>query len=154
MTPYEKLDALYATLPTMNCKRMCKAYCGPILISKIEAHRLGEKRGFLDLEPAFKAADRIDLPAPAVIEYEYIGLRTEKIKDGGVGPCVFLEPTFAKCKAYDIRPLVCRLWGCIDHPMMRCPFGCVPTRWVTATEHKQLHLQVIAIQQEWQKEKT
>lgn len=44
MTAYEELDALYATLPTIKCKGLCQDYCGPIMISKIEARRLEEKR--------------------------------------------------------------------------------------------------------------
>lgn len=28
----------------------------------------------------------------------------------------------------------CHLWGLIDHPLTRCPHGCVPERWVTNDE--------------------
>jgi uncharacterized protein len=140
----EKLEALYASLPTIQCKRKCLNYCGPILISKIEAARLEAKRGHLDRQACFEAAKKISLPAPAILEREYIGIG---IKDH----CVFLEPMFGYCTVYKMRPLVCRLWGMMDTPLMRCPHGCVPTRWVTDAESKRLHLAVIAIQQEWQK---
>lgn len=39
-----------------------------------------------------------------------------------------------QCRVYDIRPIICRLWGMIDNPMMKCPFGCVPDRWLTDAE--------------------
>lgn len=30
-----------------------------------------------------------------------------------------------RCSVYDIRPIVCRLWGAV--PEMPCPYGCQPT---------------------------
>lgn len=36
-------------------------------------------------------------------------------------PCQHLGP-MGQCTIYDVRPLVCRLWGL--SPMMRCPHGC------------------------------
>jgi Fe-S-cluster containining protein len=61
--------------------------------------------------------------------------------------CVFLLPFTGKCLAYSIRPLVCRLWGVIDVPGMRCPFGCIPERWVSMTEYSELIDKVKAIQE-------
>lgn len=29
-----------------------------------------------------------------------------------------------RCSVYDVRPMVCRLWGLV--PSMRCPYGCKP----------------------------
>ena len=29
-----------------------------------------------------------------------------------------------RCSVYDVRPMVCRLWGVVE--AMPCPFGCVP----------------------------
>jgi len=145
MTAFEKLEALYATLPTVECKRKCQAYCGGILISKIEAARLEEKRGFLEKVTAFEADKRPYLPTPAIIESEFIGLRPSLTME-----CVFLMGNH--CLAYKIRPLVCRIWGCVDNEFMRCEFGCIPSRWLTNREVKQLHMDVIQIQKEWQAE--
>lgn len=39
-----------------------------------------------------------------------------------------------RCSARDIRPLICRLFGLVDNELMRCPFGCVPTRWLSDAE--------------------
>ena len=38
------------------------------------------------------------------------------------------------CAVYQIRPLICRLYGLMEDPRMRCPFGCVPERWVSDDE--------------------
>jgi len=34
-----------------------------------------------------------------------------------------------RCTVYDIRPLICRLWGTVQK--MKCPWGCVPAEWLT-----------------------
>lgn len=38
------------------------------------------------------------------------------------------------CSVYEIRPAICRLWGLVDRPTMRCPHGCVPERWLSDPE--------------------
>lgn len=145
MTPYEKLDALYAELPTMNCQRKCQSCCGPILIPKIEVARLEEKRGMLLTSSDFEPVVRADLPDPEVVLKEFLGLVPEK----GTLDCVFLAPPpFGHCQVYSIRPLICRLWGMCDHPTLRCPHGCVPSRWLDMHEVKSWLLRIIEIQQE------
>lgn len=47
--------------------------------------------------------------------------------------CSLLTPD-GRCEAYAFRPLICRLWGVVE--AMRCPFGCVPSRWATDDEAK------------------
>lgn len=42
------------------------------------------------------------------------------------------------CSVYGIRPLICRLWGAVDSPVMRCPHGCKPKRWLTDEEARDL----------------
>jgi hypothetical protein len=39
-----------------------------------------------------------------------------------------------QCSVYPIRPMICRLWGMVDNPKMRCPYGCKPERWLTDRE--------------------
>ena len=40
-----------------------------------------------------------------------------------------------RCRVYNIRPLICRLFGLVKK--MQCPYGCVPERWVSDEEaHK------------------
>lgn len=40
-----ELEKLYATLPTIECKRMCALSCGPIAFSVVEEHRIRLERG-------------------------------------------------------------------------------------------------------------
>lgn len=42
------------------------------------------------------------------------------------------------CAVYAVRPLICRLYGLVEDPRMRCPFGCLPERWVTMDEAQAL----------------
>ncbi len=49
------------------------------------------------------------------------------------GDCPMLDAT-GSCKVYEIRPLICRLWGAVDTPGMRCAFGCEPERWLSKAE--------------------
>lgn len=142
MTEYEELDAIYAELPTVNCQRKCQGCCGPILIPKIEARRLEERRGMLQVETGILGARRADLPPPEIVKRDFVGLVPDRNLD-----CVFLAPfPFGGCMAYKIRPLICRVWGCIDQLLLRCPFGCEPTRWITPEEHKQVIMKVLSVQ--------
>jgi Fe-S-cluster containining protein len=145
MSKYEELDALYAELPTVACQRKCWNYCGPILIPKIEAQRLEEKRGVLETIPIFEEKGwepgiGKHLPTPESLRRDFIGL----VPDGET-KCVFLS-LMGACMAYSIRPAVCRFWGVTDNEWMRCPFGCVPTRWMSNLEFKELLEKIVAIQ--------
>lgn len=42
-----------------------------------------------------------------------------------------------RCSVYEVRPTVCRLWGAVDAPGMRCPHGCVPAEGVALLTHEQ-----------------
>lgn len=149
MNAFEKLDALYAALPTIPCKRKCQKSCGPVLIPRIEAARLERKRGFLQLVSTFEVASRTWLPPPEIIMRNFIGVHPERD-----GLCVFLDRgILGGCTCYKIRPSVCRLFGMVDNEFMRCPFGCVPTRWVTDAEARALDLAIIEVQKEWEREK-
>jgi len=145
LTPYEKLDALFAALPTVACKKKCHMHCTAILVTRLEASRLEQKRGYIDILPAGEIAKRTYLPPPSVVVKHFIGIRPDQR-----GRCVFLNPQLGTCMAYQIRPSVCRLWGMMDNEFMRCPFGCVPTRWVTDAEAVALDNAIIAIQKEWE----
>jgi Fe-S-cluster containining protein len=46
--------------------------------------------------------------------------------------CPMLCKASGKCSVYDIRPLICRLWGMVK--AMPCPWGCNPSRWVSDKE--------------------
>ncbi|TMD08275.1 MAG: hypothetical protein E6J01_03825 [Chloroflexi bacterium] len=56
--------------------------------------------------------------------------------------CPLLTPS-GTCSVYDIRPMICRVWGLTKS--MACPFGCVPERWLTEDEAHAL----LAKAEEW-----
>ena len=45
----DALDALYASLPTLDCRRLCQDSCGPILTGSAEFLRLLSASGLRDL---------------------------------------------------------------------------------------------------------
>ena len=47
----------------------------------------------------------------------------KSITCGAYASCSMLTED-RRCSVYDIRPLICRLWGVVKS--MRCPYGCVP----------------------------
>lgn len=98
-----KLDRLYAELPAIECKRLCEECCGPVMMSRIEWERIIARCG----------------KAPAPTPEQRQRLECPMLKDGG-------------CSVYDIRPLICRLWGLVER--MACPHGCTPERWLTDEE--------------------
>lgn len=88
-----ELDALYATLPRLDCRGWCSASCGPIATSARERARIEERE-----RRALTAED----PGPH---------------------CSMLTET-QRCRVYEIRPMICRLWGLVKG--MPCPYGCRP----------------------------
>ncbi len=106
MSKYDELDQLYAKLPKINCQGLCSEVCGPISLSRMERKRL-EKR----------------------VGYPLVPVWDQKTKS-----CVILRGS--RCLAYHIRPMICRLWGLINDPRMRCRFGCVPERWLTGNDFR------------------
>lgn len=100
----------------LRCKGLCRDSCGPVPMTAAEVATLQAATGrTYEVAPLgdrfiigpLQGKDGLDCPALA---------------DG-------------KCSGYEARPLVCRLWGMVDHRWMRCPHGCAPTpRWITNEE--------------------
>lgn len=44
--------------------------------------------------------------------------------------------TLGTCSIYENRPFLCRAFGAIDTPLLKCPFGCKPI--LTAAEGREL----------------
>jgi hypothetical protein len=86
-----ELDALYATLPKLDCQGYCHESCGPIGMSVRERARIVER-----------ARKPVTCDAHA--------------------SCSMLAER--RCGVYEIRPMVCRLWGVVRS--MPCPYGCRP----------------------------
>ena len=77
------LDALYATLPRLSCKKLCQNVCGLIEMSDLEYQRIHNRIGR-------------DLPS-------YDQSLT----------CPCLNQKTGLCKVHEIRPIICRLWGLV-----------------------------------------
>jgi Fe-S-cluster containining protein len=45
LSPKERLEAIYAKLPAVACKRLCQAFCGIIPMAGIEARRCADRLG-------------------------------------------------------------------------------------------------------------
>ena len=155
MTPYEQLDALYSTLPSIPCKKLCGfGCCGPLQASGLETKRVAEKTGLV------KITDRAKWHDPANFQFRHLPYYLNKDDfyrtmefwqpDQNLDCQFFMQP-IGTCRVYALRPMICRLWGMVDHPAMRCSFGCVPDRWVTHTEAKEYFQKVVEIQEEARK---
>lgn len=57
--------------------------------------------------------------------------------------CPMLCRSSGRCTVYDIRPIICRLWGMVR--AMACPHGCTPSRWLTDVEAARLIAKVQGI---------
>lgn len=106
-----ELDALYAELPSLECRGLCWHSCGPIDMSHTEKDRI------IDLG--------VTIPGYTMEAAER--WRTEHTMEA----CPALGP-FRTCGVYQARPMICRLWGLTE--TMRCPHGCRPSRVLTEAE--------------------
>ena len=100
----EALERLYAQIPDAGCKGLCAEACGPILCTPLEAKRIEKRVGVDVLAWLDEAAADKEAWAPK--------------------PCVALKN--GRCSAYAVRPAICRLYGSVEHPRLRCPHGCEP----------------------------
>lgn len=93
------LAGIYARIPAIpDCDGRCWISCGPIGMTSRERARIRQ------------AGYRITPEAEALASAETFWC--EALTAG------------RRCAVYELRPLVCRLWGAVED--MRCPFGCVP----------------------------
>lgn len=93
-----RLRALYDRVPAVACKGDCWDACTTFPLPRVEKRRLAAEAG-------------------AVFPPEPAG------PDGKLPRCQLLTAD-NRCSVYEIRPLVCRLWGVSD--ASPCNFGCVP----------------------------
>lgn len=114
-----KLEKIYSQLPHIICKKKCHTSCGPILMSEVERERIKQKIG---RDPFLQSFD------------EFLHRLMQKDRD--CMTCPLLKKDTNLCTIYDIRPLICRLFGLVKK--LRCPHGCIPSRWLTDKEAKKL----------------
>ena len=112
----EKLDKIYKKLPKLNCKGLCTESCSLIKVGELERKRIKE---FLGNDPFIPQEDFLQ----TIMSMKKEEWACKLLKDG-------------KCTVYNIRPLICRLFGLVKK--MECPFGCVPERWLTDEEARSM----------------
>jgi Fe-S-cluster containining protein len=105
------LEAIYAELPSIDCRRLCHPACGPIVMSRAEGARIASVAGERE------AADDL--------------------------VCPYLERASGLCGVYELRPLICRLWGATES--LRCEWGCEPSAALSDAEVKRLIERVLAL---------
>jgi Fe-S-cluster containining protein len=91
----KKAKGLWNNIRNVECKGLCQESCGPISMTYAEAQIIR------------RAMPNRELPV----------FNKEKAQ------CSFLGED-GKCRGYEVRPLVCRLYGSI--PALQCEHGCEP----------------------------
>ncbi len=110
----KSLAEIYARIPRVSpCKPGCHDCCGPIAMSRVEYGRLTGKR--------------LSTSQPPIVA-------------SSTGDCPYVSPVDGCCTKYEQRPAICRLYGTVEG--MRCPRGCVPERWLTDAEARQILAEV------------
>lgn len=108
------LDAIYARIPKVEgCRTGCNDCCGPVPVTKAEAAKIS---------------------SPMLLQDSPFGkLLPSK---GDCLTCAFSSPL--GCTIYANRPLVCRLFGAVDHPRMTCPHGAKAKHLLTEAQSQEL----------------
>jgi len=100
------LQALYDQIPAIpDCDGRCWTSCGPVGMSDRERQRI--RQAGYRITPYEQAMARIDT------------FWCEALTEG------------RRCAVYELRPMICRLWGAAEG--LRCVYGCVPEggRWLS-----------------------
>jgi Fe-S-cluster containining protein len=82
----DALEALYAELPTIECRGKCWDSCGRLPLLQIERRRIAEAG--VTIPDGTKARGPMVCPALSM---------------------------FRQCSVYEIRPTICRLWALVDN---------------------------------------
>lgn len=118
-----RVRRLYADIPPVECISGCHQCCGSAPWAPIEFKRV---------RAVVKARE---LPTTAI---------PGAVVVGAVGQdCPFL--TCEGCGVYKDRPAVCRLFGAVDHAILRCPAGVVAAKPLSRLESSKI---IAAIRQE------
>lgn len=107
---FNSLEQIYAIVPEAHCQGLCTDYCGPVMGSRVE------------LSNALVAGVDLMMPARRMLAL--------KSADVPIPSCPALVD--GRCSIYDVRPLICRLWGVSE--ALRCEYGCTPDRLLTRDE--------------------
>jgi Fe-S-cluster containining protein len=97
------LEAIYASLPNIDCQGLCHDECTALYMSNREAQRA--------------ALAGVELPPPGVAKPAMLA------DDDWRCPALSADH---RCTIYDARPLICRLYG-LAGDELSCPHGCRPS---------------------------
>ena len=104
-------------VPKFECKPGCHDCCGIVPFSASEM-AAAQKIRPLEQWEAFQKGSWVPR---AALE----GFRCPFISGGG-------------CAIYEVRPMVCRLFGAVDDKLLTCPHGCGPAKKLTAAQGRAL----------------
>lgn len=96
---------MYAEIPSIDCQGLCRDTCVNIDMTRVEQQRIEE----------------------AGVHIPRGNVNTDVV----VYACPALT-IFGQCSVYEVRPLICRIWGTTKRTM--CNYGCRPARWLTEPE--------------------
>lgn len=95
-----ELRKLYDQVPDVGCRGTCQDTCTEFLLPRVERRRIVERTGVsINLAPP---------PPGSPVVRQRCPLLTQ----------------FGQCSVYDIRPLICRIWGASE--VAPCNYGCRP----------------------------
>jgi hypothetical protein len=115
------LNEVYARLPELDCKGLSQASCGPLEVSRLENNVMNE---VADQAGPFKRSP-MENARP-------------------------LLKVSGRCVIYESRPLIWRLWGIVDNPPKRCPWGCRPKPRYLTDREAMGNQQAVEEQGQWQ----
>lgn len=104
-----RLKELYDLLPEIDCKGDCWTYCGAVPTGEVEEEHIKDE------------LSEKSIPIP-----------------GGDMYCNQLDRETGRCTIHPRRPLLCRLFGLVKNPKMKCPHGCEPEYWVPESVARKL----------------
>ena len=112
------IKKIYAQIPFINCKGKCHNACTLIEMSDYEKSMIVERVGYDPFITPEKVEEKIKAKT---LTHDCLSCPLLKNK---------------RCSIYDIRPLICRLFGVAKG--LRCPYGCKPKKWLSDVRAKNL----------------
>lgn len=76
------------------------------------------------------------------VEWERIKAKLGWIPKAKTITCPMLHPSTGNCRVYEVRPMLCRLWGIVES--MPCLWGCKPDKYLSNEEGYKLLAQADA----------
>lgn len=99
MLTEEELLEIYSRIPTFECAKFCTMCCGTVEIGEAELLLINKYLEKIGEEPL------IGLFLPY----------TAKLR------CAYAQK--GRCEIYQVRPLLCRIYGAVDSDILICPHG-------------------------------